>query len=541
MQNTPLSKPKKYSFFNGQNTLQFLLILFLALVIVLPLIRMFFYIDGETFISVVKKPQFLPALKNSLVSTTISTAISVLIAYALAYISARIDIKLKWLFKTVFILPMLIPSISQALGLIALFGNNGFFTNLLGLKTSIYGIKGIIIGSVLYSFPVAYLMIEDILKYEDYSPYEAADVLGISKSRQALKISLPYLKKPLISVVFATFTLIITDYGVPLSIGNTYKTLPVILYEEAVDSLNYSTGSVIGIFLLVPAVIAFILDLINKESAKTTYTTNPFVEKDGKASKIFGYVFCFLIGIFVLSIVFAFCLQAFAKAYPRDMTFTFNNFEKAFDKDILTYLLNSVVMSVLSATVGVTVSFLTSYYSARIKNKCSKIMHLMSIISLAIPGLVLGLSYVIVFNKTFLYGTLTILILVNSVHFFASPYLMSYNALSKMNENLESVGEVLGISKFRMVINVIIPQLKSTLTEMFSYFFVNSMITISAVSFLSAYDTKPLSLMIDNFEQFNMIECAAVVAIVILAVNVLFKIVVSLLKKKFDKNKEGKK
>ena len=114
---------------------------------------------------------------------------------------------------------MLIPSISHGMGLIVLFGANGVLTNLLGLNTSIYGFWGIVIGSVMYSFPVAFLMLLDVFQYEDYTVYESAQVLGIPKIRQFLSITLPYLRKPMISVLFATFTLIFTDYGVPFDGG----------------------------------------------------------------------------------------------------------------------------------------------------------------------------------------------------------------------------------------------------------------------------------------------------------------------------------
>ena len=76
-------------------------------------------------------------------------------------------------------------------------------------------------------------------------------------------------------------------------------------------------------------------------------------------------------------------------------------------------------------------------------------MHLIAITSLAIPGLVLGLSYVMTFKNTPIYGTILILILVNLVHFFASPYLMMYNTFGKINQNLESVGQTLGISRIK--------------------------------------------------------------------------------------------
>ena len=100
-------------------------------------------------------------------------------------------------------IPMLIPSISHGMGLIILFGANGVVTRWLEINGSIYGFWGVVVGSVLYSFPLAFLMLADVLKYEDSSPYEAATVLGIPKPNQFTSISFPYLRKPLISIIFS--------------------------------------------------------------------------------------------------------------------------------------------------------------------------------------------------------------------------------------------------------------------------------------------------------------------------------------------------
>ena len=150
----------------------------------------------------------------------------------------------------------------------------------------------------------------------------------------------------------------------------------------------------------------------------------------------------------------------------------------------------------------------------------------MSITSLAIPGIVLGLSYVLFFNGSWIYGTLAILILVNTVHFFASPYLMMYNTLNKMNRNLEDVGMILGVTRLNLIIHVIIPQVIPTLKKMAVYLFVNSMMTISAVSFLSNVSNKPIALMITQFEAIMMLECTAVVSLLILGINTLMQFAV---------------
>ncbi|MBR3960929.1 MAG: ABC transporter permease subunit, partial [Clostridia bacterium] len=193
--------------------------------IFIPLFSMFANIGKDDFQKVIQSPVFERAVTNSLVSAVIGTVITVTIAFVLAICIHRTTIKFKSVFGIIFVLPMLIPSISSGMGLQILFGNNGIITKLLNLNGNIYGLTGIVVGSVMYSFPVAYLMLADIIGYEDGSPYEAAQVLGVPKWRQFTGITLPYLRKPLISVVFAVFSLIITDYGVPLMVGGKYTTI----------------------------------------------------------------------------------------------------------------------------------------------------------------------------------------------------------------------------------------------------------------------------------------------------------------------------
>jgi len=180
-------------------------------------------------------------------------------------------------------------------------------------------------------------------------------------------------------------------------------------------------------------------------------------------------------------------------------------------------------MALCVALFGSIVAFLTAYLSARMKSKTSKFLHMSSITSAAIPGLVLGLAYAMTFAGTPVYNTMLILVMVNTVHFISSPYLMMYNSLSKINGNLESVGDTLGISRVRMLKDVFLPQSITTLLEMFSYFFVNCMMTISAVSFLATTANKPISLMINQFEAQMQLECAAVVSLLILSVNLVIK------------------
>lgn len=506
-------------------------VVFISLVF-FPLLTMFTHMDAESIRSVVESPVFETSIKNSLLSTSISTVITIVLAYSLAMSIERTNIKCKGLFSIIFVLPMLVPSISNGMGLTILFGNNGVLTKAFHLQEGIYGLWGIVMGSVLYAFPVAYLMLSDVIRYEDGSPYEAAKVLGLSKFRQFTAITLPYLRKPLISVVFSTFTLIITDYGVPLMIGGKYTTIPVVMYQEVIGQLNFGKGSVYGSLLLIPAVIAFIVDLLNRDRGNSAFVVKKYVPADGILGKLVAYVMCLGCAVFTLMPILSFVFLSFSEDYPKNMNFTLANIEKTLNLRADEYLINSIMIAVLVAIVGVVVAFLTAYLSARIKSKVSRFLHLSSMTSAAIPGVVLGLAYVLSFKMTPMYGTLIILVMVNLVHFISSPYLMIYNSLSKINENLEDVAMVMSIDRTHLIKDVFIPMCKNTILEMLSYFFVNCMITISAVSFLANTSNKPVALMINQFEAQMQLESAAVVSLMILVANLMIKGTFHLLKKK---------
>ena len=187
------------------------------------------------------------------------------------------------------------------------------------------------------------------------------------------------------------------------------------------------------------------------------------------------------------------------------------------------------------ALVGTTLAYFAAYITARMGGRFAKLLHLVCITTLAIPGLVLGLSYVLFFKGSVLYGTLAILVLVNLVHFFASPYLMAYNSLGKANENLEAVGSTMGIGRASILKDVLIPQTMDTIIEMAGYFFVNCMVTISAVAFLATTLDMPLALLITDLDAQRLTECAAFVSLIILLTNIASKLDARRLKKLFTR------
>lgn len=514
----------------GVSSAKILVGVFFLAAVIFPLFSLLIKLKDADFKKIFSNPLVGSSVAHSVLVSLTATLISVTLAFILAWCMLRTRAKLKPLFRVLLTLPMLVPSISHGMGLVILFGANGRITRLLGLSQGIYGFWGIVMGSVMYSFPVAYLMICDILQYENAAPYEAAAVLGIPKPRRLTAITLPYLRKPLLNVIFATFTMIVTDYGVPIMVGGTYKTLPVLMYEEVIGRLNFDQGAVFGTMLLIPAILAFFADMFCKNRANSV-VTKPFNIQKNTVRDVIATIIPALVSAAVVYPIISFIQLTFAQKYPIDMSFTMHNIEATAAKGAFGFLGNSVIIAFYVSVIGTAIAFVSAYLTSRLPSKSSRLLHLLSITSLAVPGMVLGLSYVLAFKTSFIYGTFAILILVNSIHFFSSPYLMFYNSMGKLSKDLEAVGATLGISRLRMIRDVFIPTLRSTIMESFAYFFVNSMMTISAVAFLATAKTKPVALMINQFEAQVLLEAAAFVSLSILAVNLILKGVIALIKK----------
>ena len=509
------------------------LLVFYGVMIFLPLVLLCLNIEAGTLSELLLSNQFSSALRNSVVVSSISTFISLLIAYILAFTINRTNISHKSFLVVLFTLPMLIPSISHGIGFINLFGTNGLICDL-----DIFGIKGIVMGSVMYSFSTAFLMFNDAYKYIDNGLYENAKVLGLNKWQTFRKITFPAMSKSFLPALFAVFTLVFTDYGVPLTIGGNYITLPVYLYKQVIGLLDFSKGTIIGLFLLIPAFISFVLDIIRKD-----HTINDNIVKKYKIEE--NRIRDFLFGLLSYSIVLLMCIilgsfvyMSFLKKFPSDYSFSFNHFIYLLDNDIFKYLSNSLIIAVLTALFGTMMAYLAAFISSRSENRFTKLINILATLSMSVPGIVLGLSYVLTFKKTPIYNTFVIIVLCNIIHFSSSPYMMAHNALNKVNKTYEDMGITYSITPIKIMLNVLIPVTMNTILEMFSYMFVNSMMTISAVAFLYTSSTMPVQLLINRYENSLMLEETAIISLLILVVNLIVKLVVYILQKKALRREE---
>lgn len=480
------------------------------------------------FATVLSSSTTRSAIFNSLKVTLISCVISISAAFFFAYIvEYKLSHKMRVFFRFFALMTMLVPSITHGIVIVYLFGKMGIFTRLFGLNLPIYGPLGIVMGSFFYAFPTAFLVLSQGFANLDGRLFENAVILGAKPMRRFFDVVLPVMKYSVFSAFAVVFTMVFTDYGIPLSVGGTYSILPLLFYKNVIGMLDFSKGAIYSTIILVPAAVVYLLDIcyFSKKQAQSAHNLRPV--KSGPfhpIQKLFFGVISLIIAIPIVIIIAA----PFIEGWPYDLTFTLRHFQRIISVGALGKLVaNSILISLLTGLVGTILVLTASYVYVRNKGglqPMKKVTHGLYMTSLAIPGLALGLAFALFFKGTALYNTMAILVIVNVVHFFGSPYMMAISHFKLLNPNLESICKTLGGNWFNVIFDVILPNSKQVLTDVFIYFFTNSMVTISAVSLLYTSKSMTLALQITTYNDQGHWESAVAVSLVILLINTAMKL-----------------
>lgn len=554
--------------------LTWFILIFLIVAIVFPLglllTKSFENNSGEfiglsNFKEYFSNKNLLISLKNTFTISIASSVISLVLAFVYAYGVQRTTIRFKNIFKYIALMPLFAPTMMHGISLVYLFGRKGavttgFFDKLpqLAFDINLYGTTGIIIAEVLYIFPQIFLVLNIALSTTDYRLYEAADMLGTSNFRKFFTITLPNMKYGMISSFIIAFILSFTDFGAPKVVGGNFSVLATDVYIKVVGQNNMSMGAVVSIILLIPSVAAFFIDqkIQKKQGVVLNAKSIPYTAKENKARDIFFYIYTILICLFIISIFVTIFVSAFSKLWPYDLSFSLNNF-KFYDYNggIEIFFKNSFILAVLSGIFGTFMTFMSAYLIEKKEKKTikDKVIYFLSLVPLALPGMVIGISYIFFFNKSYftipflnisimnpfnsLYKTIWIMVLANVIHFYSISFLTANTALKKLDKEFERVSLSMGIPWYKTFSNVTFPMCLESILEIFFYYFVNSMVTISALVFLYTSSLNLLSIAVINLDDTGEIAKASAMSIVILLTNIIIKIIYQIILKFLQKRK----
>jgi len=482
------------------------------------------FIGLDNFIAYFSNPALFQSIGNSLFISIVSTVITTTIAFLFAYGLSRTCMPAKGLFRAIASIPILAPSLLPAISLVYLFGNQGLIKDWL-FGASIYGPIGIVTGMVFFTLPHAIMILYTAMSLADSRLYEAAQVLGASRVRTFFTVTLPGIRYGLVSTVLVVFTLVITDFGVPKVIGGRYNVLATDVYKQVVGQQNFEMGAVVGMILLTPALLAFVVDrwAQRRQSASLSARAVPLVPKPNRVTDGIYLAICGLISLFLLGILGVSAYASFVKFWPYDLGLTLANYDfSVVDADGWKSFFNSLRMATLTAVIGSTVVFAGAYLveKGRGATWLRSGVHLLAMVPLAVPGLVLGISYIFFFNApwnplNFLVGTMAILVLSTIVHFYTVSHLTAVTALKQIDPEFESVSASLKVPFYRTFWRVTVPVCLPTILDIALYLFVNAMTTVSAVVFLFSSDTRPAAVAVLAMDDAGSVAAAAAMPMLI--------------------------
>ena len=487
------------------------------------------FVGLANFISYAQTPALLASLWNSLWVSALVTLITLPLAFGFAYALARSCMPYKALFRGITLVPLLAPSLLSAISLIYWFGNQGVLKaamNDVGIN-EIYGAPGIVFAECFATFPHALMILVTALTLADARLYEAADAMGTAAARKFFTITLPGAKYGLISAALVTFTLVITDFGIPKVIGGSFNVLATDVFKLVIGQQDFSRGAVVALLLLAPAVITFGVDsyVSRRQTAMLTARAVPYRPRPAPKYDAAMTAYCTLVALLVFAMLGMAVFASFASFWPYNLTPTWRNYILGLvDAEVGVAFVNSLEMAAGTALFGTALVFCTAYLLEKTKGMdgLRTVVKLLAMLPMAVPGLVLGLGYIFFFNApdnplNFLYHSLALLTLCTIVHFYTTGHLTALTALKSRDGAFEAVSASLKVPFFKTFWRVTLPICSPALVDIARYFFINAMTTISAVVFLYSPETKVASIAILNLDEAGETGAAAAMAILIFA------------------------
>jgi len=509
------------------------------------------FVGLANFIDYAKTPTLLQSLWNSLWVSAAVTAITVPLAFGFAYALTRSCMPCKGLFRGVALVPLLAPSLLSALSLIYWFGNQGVLKNAmqaLGID-QIYGAPGIVLAECLATFPHTLMILISALALADARLYEAADAMGTTAARKFFTITLPGARYGLISAALVTFTLVITDFGIPKVIGGNFNVLATDVFKLVIGQQDFAKGAVVAILLLAPAVLTFAVDhtVQRKQTAMLTARAVPYAPKPARGFDWVMTAYCSVIALLMLAMLGMAVFASFATFWPYNLTPSLKHYLYGLvDNEVGTGFVNSLQMAGGTALIGTALVFVGAYLQEKTRGSqgMRSTLRMLAILPMAVPGLVLGLGYIFFFNAPAnplhgLYHTLLLMMLCTIVHFYTTGHLTAVTALKALDAEFEAVSASLKVPFFKTFWRVTLPICTPALVDIARYFFINAMTTISAVVFLYSPETRLASIAILNMDEAGELSPAAAMAVLIAAASAVATVLFMLLGRWIDRRTQA--
>lgn len=412
-----------------------------------------------------KLKYYYSTLKNSLSVSIIATIAATIIGVPLAYVMTRYNIMGKRIINILIIMSLMSPPFIGAYSWILLLGRSGVITKFfsaIGITTPpIYGFFGIVLVFTLKFFPYVYLYVSGAMSSIDRSLEEAAENLGSNKMRRFFTITLPVVMPTLAAGCVMVFMSSLADFGTPMLIGEGYKVLPVLVYQEYMSEMggNANMASTLSVIIVTCSTAVLILQkyIVSKKNYVMTAMRPPLVVQLKSWKRILLTFLCYLIsGIaFLPQIVVVVTSFIKTKGPIFVQGFSLESYQTIFYK-LSKNITNTFTFSIFAIVIIVIMGMLISYVIVKQKSTFTALIDVLIMFPYVIPGAVLGISLLVSFNKAplLLAGTPIILVIAYVVRKLPYTIRSTTGILYQIDPSIEEASINLGVSPMKTFFKV---------------------------------------------------------------------------------------
>ncbi len=473
---------------------------------------------------------------------------------AFALIAARSDFRFKATLRILTVLPIITPPFVIGLALILMFGRSGAVTALLwdwfGVPRSrwIYGLPGILIAQLLAFTPIAFLILIGVVQGISPTLEEAAQTLRARRWTVYATVSLPLMRPGLANAFLLGFVESMADFGNPLVLGGNFEVLSTKIFFAVVGASHDQSGAaVLSIVLLGFTLGAFYLQYA--WLGRRTYTTVSGKGDSGLPAVMPRRIAwpCFAAAIpwaaFTFAVYAIIVAGGFVRVMGRDYRLTFEHYLTGFriertenglffSGSAWDSFFATLEIAAIAAPITATIGILTAYLLQRQTFAGRRTFEFVTMLSFAIPGTVVGVSYILAFNVPPIEITGTAFILIVCFVFRNMPVGVRSGiaTMSQLDKSLDEASLTLGARSAMTVRRIILPLLRPAIVAALVYSFVRAMTAVSAVIFLvSAKYNLSTTYIVGRVEagEFGLaIAYSTVLIVVMLAAILLIQLIV---------------
>jgi iron(III) transport system permease protein len=482
--------------------------------------------DLSPYKNLISEAAFIKPLINSLKLGAATATLGAIVGYAFAYILVMTSIPLKQFFRMVATFPMISPPFIIAIAAIMLLGQNGVITKILipylgeGSSFSVYGFWGLLLVEVLAYFPTAFLLLVGFFSSVDPVLEEAAQNQGAGLWRTFKDVIFPLSIPAILSSWLLIFIESLADFGNPLILSGDFKVLSVEAYLKITGQYDMGGGAILAILLLFPSLLAFFIQkyYVNRKSY-VTLTGKPSTSKRQNSSVLtrsFLFLLCFCFTAPILVFYAAIIYGSFVKTWGVTSAFTLQNYTLALSES-WEALRDSLILAAIATPITGILGMIVAYLLIRKTFFGKTALEVISLLTFAVPGTVVGIGYILAFNDKplLLTGTASIIVLLFIFRNAPVGIQAGTTALRQIDKSIEEASSSLGAGSFTTFYKVVLPLLAPAFFSGLAYSFVRSVTAISAVIFVVSGQWNLVTVAILGFVENSYLSRASAMCMVL--------------------------